>query len=154
MDGPWCRATRAAPHHARTTSIASIPPSTHKGSAPWGFTTCPRPKTAPDRRDRGILLDIKDGSTADGAPAIIWPWNTGTNQQWRFLPNGDGSPARHSTSRRTPPEHTSGGSWSPPRAATTAVNATQTPAAIRSGRSSQCEWQRQGLLLYLRTRVK
>ena len=42
-------------------------------------------------RRSGTVLDIKDGSTADGAPAIIWPWNTGTNQQWRFPPNRDGS---------------------------------------------------------------
>ncbi|WNM33599.1 RICIN domain-containing protein [Streptomyces sp. Li-HN-5-11] len=42
-------------------------------------------------RRSGTVMDIKDGSTADGAPAIIWTWNTGTNQQWRFLPNHDGS---------------------------------------------------------------
>ncbi|MGW2643040.1 glycosyl hydrolase family 95 catalytic domain-containing protein [Streptomyces sp. NPDC001348] len=42
-------------------------------------------------RRSGTVLDIKDGSTADSAPAIIWTWNTGTNQQWQFLPNHDGS---------------------------------------------------------------
>ncbi|WP_055526518.1 glycosyl hydrolase family 95 catalytic domain-containing protein, partial [Streptomyces graminilatus] len=42
-------------------------------------------------RRSGKVLDLKDGSTASGATAILWPWNGGTNQQWRFLPNHDGS---------------------------------------------------------------
>jgi hypothetical protein len=42
-------------------------------------------------RRSGKVLDIKDGSTADGATAIVWGWSDGINQQWRFQPNHDGS---------------------------------------------------------------
>ncbi|MFE2710040.1 glycosyl hydrolase family 95 catalytic domain-containing protein [Streptomyces mirabilis] len=42
-------------------------------------------------RRSGKVLDIKDGSTADGATAIVWAWSGGINQQWRFQPNHDGS---------------------------------------------------------------
>ncbi|MGW2571952.1 RICIN domain-containing protein [Streptomyces sp. NPDC001537] len=42
-------------------------------------------------RNSGKVLDIKDASTADGALVIQWPWTGGTNQQWRLLPDTDGS---------------------------------------------------------------
>ncbi|WTI42969.1 alpha-L-fucosidase [Streptomyces sp. NBC_00589] len=42
-------------------------------------------------RKSGKVLDVSDGSTADGAAVIQWPWNGGTNQQWKLLPNTDGS---------------------------------------------------------------
>jgi alpha-L-fucosidase len=39
----------------------------------------------------GKVLDVSGGSTADGGSLIQWPQNTGTNQQWKLLPNTDGS---------------------------------------------------------------
>ncbi|MFI5794549.1 glycosyl hydrolase family 95 catalytic domain-containing protein [Streptomyces sp. NPDC051677] len=42
-------------------------------------------------RRSGKVLDVSGGSTANGATAILWPWNGGTNQQWTFQPNHDGS---------------------------------------------------------------
>ncbi|MFF3608367.1 RICIN domain-containing protein [Streptomyces sp. NPDC002463] len=38
----------------------------------------------------GQLLDASGGQTADGTPAIQWPDNGGTNQQWTLARNGDG----------------------------------------------------------------
>ena len=37
------------------------------------------------------VLDVNGGSTADGATVIQWPWTGAANQQWRLLPNPDGS---------------------------------------------------------------
>ncbi|MER7835973.1 alpha-L-fucosidase [Streptomyces sp. NPDC096040] len=42
-------------------------------------------------RKSGKVLDVSDGSTADGAAVIQWPWNGGANQQWKLVPNADGS---------------------------------------------------------------
>ena len=42
-------------------------------------------------RRSGKALDVNGGSTADGASIIQWPWTGATNQQWRLLPNQDGS---------------------------------------------------------------
>ncbi|MFF7521655.1 alpha-L-fucosidase [Streptomyces pseudovenezuelae] len=42
-------------------------------------------------RKSGKVLDVKDASTADGADIIQYPWTAGTNQQWKLLPNADGS---------------------------------------------------------------
>ena len=42
-------------------------------------------------RKSGKVLDVSDGSTADGAAVIQFPWNGGPNQQWKLLPNTDGS---------------------------------------------------------------
>lgn len=36
-------------------------------------------------------MDISGAATADGSPVVQWPWNGGANQQWRLLPNDDGS---------------------------------------------------------------
>ncbi|MGW6908249.1 alpha-L-fucosidase [Streptomyces sp. NPDC054940] len=42
-------------------------------------------------RKSGKVLDVSDASTADGSAVIQWPWGGGTNQQWKLLPNTDGS---------------------------------------------------------------
>ncbi|GAA2630073.1 alpha-L-fucosidase [Streptomyces vastus] len=42
-------------------------------------------------RKSGKVLDVSGASTADGAAVIQWPWTGGTNQQWKLLPNTDGS---------------------------------------------------------------
>ncbi|MEV6210690.1 alpha-L-fucosidase [Kitasatospora sp. NPDC051914] len=42
-------------------------------------------------RKSGKVMDVSDASTADGAVVIQWPWTGGTNQQWKLLPNSDGS---------------------------------------------------------------
>lgn len=42
-------------------------------------------------RNSGKVLDVSDASTADGGAVIQWPWSGGTNQQWKLLPNTDGS---------------------------------------------------------------
>src|SRR5207249_661173 len=42
-------------------------------------------------RRTGKVLDVNGGSAADGATVIQWPWTGSTNQQWRLLPNRDGS---------------------------------------------------------------
>ncbi|MEV7026079.1 alpha-L-fucosidase [Kitasatospora sp. NPDC093558] len=42
-------------------------------------------------RNSGKVLDVSDASTADGAGLIQWPWTGGTNQQWKLVPNADGS---------------------------------------------------------------
>ncbi|MEU4449310.1 RICIN domain-containing protein [Actinosynnema sp. NPDC050801] len=50
-------------------------------------------------RAGGKVLDVNGGSTADGGKVIQWSPTGSTNQQWRFLPNPDGSfrlAARHS----------------------------------------------------------
>ncbi|MBO1329819.1 glycoside hydrolase N-terminal domain-containing protein [Streptomyces sp. VRA16 Mangrove soil] len=50
-------------------------------------------------RGSGKVLDVRSGSTADGAGIIQWAWSGSANQQWRLLPDADGSfrlAARHS----------------------------------------------------------
>ncbi|MEU6261555.1 RICIN domain-containing protein [Streptomyces sp. NPDC047043] len=50
-------------------------------------------------RRSGKVLDVSDAATANGAGIIQWTPTGGTNQQWRFLPEPDGSfriAARHS----------------------------------------------------------
>ena len=44
-------------------------------------------------RKSGKVLDVKDASTLDGANIIQYPWGGAgsTNQQWKLLPNADGS---------------------------------------------------------------
>lgn len=42
-------------------------------------------------RGSGKVLDVSGGSTDDGAAVIQWPWNGGTNQRWKLLPDTDGS---------------------------------------------------------------
>ncbi|MFJ3307219.1 alpha-L-fucosidase [Streptomyces sp. NPDC086549] len=42
-------------------------------------------------RKSGKVLEVGGGATADGATVDQWPWNGGTNQQWKLLPNADGS---------------------------------------------------------------
>ncbi|MER7689693.1 alpha-L-fucosidase [Streptomyces sp. NPDC097610] len=42
-------------------------------------------------RKSGKVLEVGNGATADGAAVDQWPWNGGTNQQWKLLPNADGS---------------------------------------------------------------
>ncbi|MFF4798861.1 alpha-L-fucosidase [Streptomyces sp. NPDC001351] len=42
-------------------------------------------------RNSGKVMDVKDASTADGALVIQWPWTGGANQQWKLLPDTDGS---------------------------------------------------------------
>ncbi|MEU3891534.1 alpha-L-fucosidase [Streptomyces sp. NPDC029041] len=42
-------------------------------------------------RNSGKALDVADASTLDGAELIQWPYGGGPNQQWRLLPNTDGS---------------------------------------------------------------
>ncbi|WP_020120324.1 RICIN domain-containing protein [Streptomyces canus] len=42
-------------------------------------------------RTSGKVLDVKDASTSDGAYAIQYPWTGGPSQQWKLLPNADGS---------------------------------------------------------------
>ncbi|MFI6931050.1 alpha-L-fucosidase [Streptomyces sp. NPDC050287] len=42
-------------------------------------------------RKSGKVLDVSGASTADGGAIIQWPWTGGTNQQWKLLPNTDGS---------------------------------------------------------------
>ncbi|WP_405959777.1 alpha-L-fucosidase [Streptomyces sp. NBC_00024] len=42
-------------------------------------------------RKSGKLLDVSGASSADGAVIIQWPSTGGTNQQWKLLPNSDGS---------------------------------------------------------------
>lgn len=42
-------------------------------------------------RKSGKVLDVSGASSADGASVIQWPWTGGTNQQWKLLPNSDGS---------------------------------------------------------------
>ncbi|WP_079158474.1 alpha-L-fucosidase [Streptomyces caniscabiei] len=42
-------------------------------------------------RKSGKVLDVNGASSADGAALIQWPSTGGTNQQWKLLPNADGS---------------------------------------------------------------
>jgi len=42
-------------------------------------------------RNSGKVLDVSGASTADGGIAVQRPWNGGTDQQWKLLPNTDGS---------------------------------------------------------------
>ncbi|WP_367318721.1 alpha-L-fucosidase [Streptomyces sp. HUAS ZL42] len=42
-------------------------------------------------RKSGKVMDVSGASSADGASIIQWPWTGGTNQQWKLLPNADGS---------------------------------------------------------------
>lgn len=42
-------------------------------------------------RKSGKVLDVSGASSADGAAIIQWPSTGGTNQQWKLLPNTDGS---------------------------------------------------------------
>ncbi|GAA3808992.1 hypothetical protein GCM10022403_048830 [Streptomyces coacervatus] len=42
-------------------------------------------------RKSGKVLDVSGASTADGGAVIQWPSSGGTNQQWKLLPNADGS---------------------------------------------------------------
>ncbi|GHH89735.1 RICIN domain-containing protein [Streptomyces capitiformicae] len=42
-------------------------------------------------RKSGKVLDVSGASGADGAAVIQWPSTGGTNQQWKLLPNIDGS---------------------------------------------------------------
>ncbi|WP_055711440.1 alpha-L-fucosidase [Streptomyces torulosus] len=42
-------------------------------------------------RKSGKVMDVSDASSADGASIIQWPSTGGTNQQWKLLPNTDGS---------------------------------------------------------------
>ncbi len=42
-------------------------------------------------RKSGEVLEVSGASTADGGAVIQWPWSGGTNQQWKLLPNTDGS---------------------------------------------------------------
>ncbi|MFI6014630.1 RICIN domain-containing protein [Streptomyces sp. NPDC051243] len=42
-------------------------------------------------RGSGKVLDVRDASSADGGAVVQWPWSGGTNQQWKLLPNADGS---------------------------------------------------------------
>jgi alpha-L-fucosidase len=42
-------------------------------------------------RKSGKVMDISGASSADGAAVIQWPSTGGTNQQWKLLPNTDGS---------------------------------------------------------------
>ncbi|MFD7906511.1 RICIN domain-containing protein [Kitasatospora sp. NPDC059747] len=37
------------------------------------------------------MLDVSDASTADGAGLVQRPWTGGADQQWKLLPNADGS---------------------------------------------------------------
>ena len=39
----------------------------------------------------GRVLDVSGASTADGAGAIVWPPNGGSNQRWSVEPLGDGN---------------------------------------------------------------
>ncbi|MFD9120841.1 RICIN domain-containing protein [Streptomyces bottropensis] len=50
-------------------------------------------------RRSGKVLDVSGAGTTNGAKVIQWGWSGAVNQQWRFLPNPDGSfriAARHS----------------------------------------------------------
>ncbi|MFE2411747.1 alpha-L-fucosidase [Kitasatospora sp. NPDC059408] len=42
-------------------------------------------------RRSGKVLDVSDASTADGAGLVQRPWTGGADQQWKLLPNADGS---------------------------------------------------------------
>ncbi len=42
-------------------------------------------------RKSGKVLDVNGASSTDGAAIIQWPSTGGTNQQWKLLPNTDGS---------------------------------------------------------------
>ncbi|WP_328432669.1 MULTISPECIES: alpha-L-fucosidase [unclassified Streptomyces] len=42
-------------------------------------------------RKSGKVLDVSGASTVDGGAVIQWPSSGGTNQQWKLLPNADGS---------------------------------------------------------------
>ncbi|MFD3498741.1 alpha-L-fucosidase [Streptomyces sp. NPDC058678] len=42
-------------------------------------------------RKSGKVLEVSGASSADGAAVIQWPSTGGTNQQWKLLPNTDGS---------------------------------------------------------------
>ncbi|MGY1496853.1 alpha-L-fucosidase [Streptomyces sp. QTS52] len=42
-------------------------------------------------RKSGKVMDVSGASSADGAAIIQWPSTGGTNQQWKLLPNSDGS---------------------------------------------------------------
>ncbi|MFE7835151.1 alpha-L-fucosidase [Streptomyces sp. NPDC057474] len=42
-------------------------------------------------RKSGKVMDVSGASSADGAGIIQWPSTGGTNQQWKLLPNADGS---------------------------------------------------------------
>ncbi|MFE2061127.1 alpha-L-fucosidase [Streptomyces sp. NPDC059467] len=42
-------------------------------------------------RKSGKVLDVSGASTADGGAVIQWPSSGGSNQQWKLLPDADGS---------------------------------------------------------------
>jgi alpha-L-fucosidase len=42
-------------------------------------------------RKSGKVLDVKDASVLDGASIIQYTWTGGPNQQWKLLPDADGS---------------------------------------------------------------
>ncbi|MFJ8625022.1 alpha-L-fucosidase [Kitasatospora sp. NPDC093550] len=42
-------------------------------------------------RNSGKVLDVSGGSTSDGALVVQSTWNAGTSQQWKLLPDSDGS---------------------------------------------------------------
>ncbi|MEV4561188.1 alpha-L-fucosidase [Kitasatospora sp. NPDC049285] len=42
-------------------------------------------------RNSGKVLDVSGGSSSDGALVVQSTWNAGTSQQWKLLPNSDGS---------------------------------------------------------------
>jgi alpha-L-fucosidase len=42
-------------------------------------------------RKSGKVMDVNGASSADGASVIQRPWTGGTSQQWKLLPNADGS---------------------------------------------------------------
>jgi alpha-L-fucosidase len=42
-------------------------------------------------RKSGKVMDVNGASSTDGAGIIQWPSTGGTNQQWKLLPNSDGS---------------------------------------------------------------
>ncbi|MCX5264834.1 RICIN domain-containing protein [Streptomyces sp. NBC_00199] len=37
------------------------------------------------------VMDVSGSSTSNGGSVIQWPWSGSANQQWKFLPNHDGS---------------------------------------------------------------
>lgn len=41
-------------------------------------------------RNSGKVLDVPKGSTSDGTGLIQWSYHSGTNQQWRIVPIGNG----------------------------------------------------------------
>jgi hypothetical protein len=72
--------------HARVISLTAGQPMQVTVGLPTGTGT----SRLLNRRS-GKALDVNGGSTADGASIIQWPWTGATNQQWRLLPNQDGS---------------------------------------------------------------